>query len=239
VSGGRADRIQAGTQTSNGGIRGADRIPDGATPLRSGPALPDQIPMKLWEGTLADAEALLISPTIWEYDGEKSIYATWVEKQRELDSSLINAQKVQEKLRTLDFAPIVLGDVENFQGEVQAGWKILRGLLAIPTPIEDLVKTPHDRPIGIFQAQGSSMASLPHVVVVLTRQIIEKALSGSAALTFIPKLQSGEEVTGVILAPMKPGVLAIVLQDNVPTLNLPLIDFRRACYVMTIQVERK
>lgn len=60
----------------NGGFASGDRFPTTTPWIRGGEPQPDRFPMLLFQGDLADGQAAMIVPTIWEWDGEPSFLAT-------------------------------------------------------------------------------------------------------------------------------------------------------------------
>jgi hypothetical protein len=75
------NRIQVGTVTAYGGIKGTELIPQQFDPMGSTPMPPpatDRFPLLLWEGTLTDgADAVLVIPTLWDRDIDPSLYVVW------------------------------------------------------------------------------------------------------------------------------------------------------------------
>ncbi|PYE55798.1 hypothetical protein [Deinococcus yavapaiensis] len=60
----------------NGGFTSGDRFPTATPWIRGGPPQPDRFPMLLFQGDLADGQAAMIVPTLWEWDGEPSFLTT-------------------------------------------------------------------------------------------------------------------------------------------------------------------
>jgi hypothetical protein len=74
----RDGRVQAGTATSSGGIRTGNSVPMGRRPdAVTGVPSATAFPFIAWEGWLGGDEAVLINPTVWEYDGNSSLYNHW------------------------------------------------------------------------------------------------------------------------------------------------------------------
>ncbi len=223
----QSDRIQAGTQTALGGIRAMDSIPNNATAdRRVAPQDNSYFPYKLWGGTLTDgADALIISPSIWESDGKPSLFYQWNEKQNSVSSSMFLDTKVQDQITSKKFAPVTLGATVGTPGDVSSGshtaGDIVMALVGIP-PLNMLTSS-GDRPIGLVQSDLDRNA-LPNTAIVLTREIIETALSSSH-----PPVASAP----VIILTPKPGIMVITFSDSGPKLG-----DTGASYVMALQVER-
>lgn len=94
-------------------------------------------------------------------------------------------------------------------------------MVGIP-PI-NLLTSGADRPIGLVQS-GPDQNALSHTAIVLTREIIETALSGSH-----PPIGSAPVP---ILTP-KSGIMVITFADSGPRMG-----DTGASYVMALQVER-
>lgn len=76
---GHNGRIRAGSASSKGGIRTGDDVP-GPEPWRlRGAPRGDRLPLAVWEGELVEGEnSVVLIPVLWEYDGVKSAYQSWV-----------------------------------------------------------------------------------------------------------------------------------------------------------------
>jgi hypothetical protein len=62
-------RVQAGSATSHGGLKGDDRFPTDTPYIRSTGLSPDRLPMLLWEGKLIEGKTVAaITPSLWEWD---------------------------------------------------------------------------------------------------------------------------------------------------------------------------
>jgi hypothetical protein len=245
-----ASRIQAGSMSATGGLRDADMIPDGpVSALRSIPPQEASFPWMLWEGTLTDgADALVITPSLWEQDGSNGLHTQWAQQQQMLSSSIFTKASVQDQIAQKAFGVLVSGSSGvngssglNFLGRTAVD--IL--LLSFGVPIVNLLQTSADRPIGIvMNASAPDQTLLLTHTVVLTREIIEAALA-KPALGIIPspaRTNPELDATGLksmlavgVLAP-KPGIMVIQFQDGI------LPDFlgpvRPAVYQMFLQVER-
>ncbi|HEX2100750.1 MAG TPA: hypothetical protein VHF69_08810, partial [Candidatus Synoicihabitans sp.] len=234
---GRSDRALGGTMTRTGGVGPGNVLPPGGTPARTQPAQASVLPMRVWQGTLTDgADALVISPTIWEDDDTPTFFAQWVQGQQQLSSWIFTLEKVQTRITTRAFAPLVLESTERISyGADQKVANVTGGIIAagfgIPWNFDQFFVQKMDRPIGVAQNDFNSLA-VPNTVVVLTREVIEMALSASPPPVDTP-------APGVIFHRTKPGVMVITFQDTATEAfrNVaPHTDYGH--YVMTLQVER-
>lgn len=76
---GFSGRVQAGTASGSGGLQGGDHVPGNLDPA-SQTASPNaqNFPLLLFEGPLTDgSEAVVIRPTLWEFDGDGQHYQKW------------------------------------------------------------------------------------------------------------------------------------------------------------------
>lgn len=255
-----AQRIQAGTSSGTGGIRDGDIIPPRPlSTVRNTPAQDTTFPWKLWEGVLGDgADVLLISPSLWEQDGSDALYPLWEQQQQALNASLFSYQSIQDQITEKKFGTVV-SSASGIGGGGMLGTQLRQGadlaLLSVGLPLVNLLAVSNDRPIGLL-ANGIDQAMLPNQVVVLTREIVEAALSSpalgaipspvpdGAALPFrgvgvlrsmLAPQSSGLERIGMI-APL-PGILVVAFEDrNMPSVHI--VNERPAMYQMFIQVER-
>lgn len=225
VNGRGNERVQAGRLSSMGGIGNGDPIPGDAPTARTLPAQETVFPWKLWAGTLTEgADALVISPSIWEYDGRPALFDAWVANQSSLTSTLFFSQRLQDQIDLKAFGPLALGASEAShpywltQARVNAP-AFIAVAFGLP-PILNLEG--EDRPIGLVGGPA-----LPNTTVVLTREIIEAALAGPPLGAMIP-------TQGVVIHMPKPGMIVINFED---TWRRSITD-RVAFYSMVLQVER-
>jgi hypothetical protein len=74
------DRIQAGSSSPFGGLGPGNAVPATAgTPLAVPiAAMPDRLPLLVWEGVLWDGDrGLAVVPTLWEWDGDDKNFQDW------------------------------------------------------------------------------------------------------------------------------------------------------------------
>ena len=152
---GQPGRVQAGSASSRGGLRTNDKFPAPA-PWRSwtAPEPPPEDenypPMMVWEGNLTDGEVLLVTPSIWEWDGGKDAAADWLNWGHETVAKV--APKVEEIIDTpatkLVFTILELGlDV------------------AVSMAKPNLLGQASDRPIGMV-ADGDHFVFKPQVIAL-------------------------------------------------------------------------
>lgn len=197
-------RLQAGTQTSAGGIRAGDRIPTNLSVARVNPAQDTSFPWRVWEGRLTDGiDVLLVSPSVWEFDGGNGRFDNWVQSQTLL-KTIFTEPAVQSRI-----ASGVLGPVEV-------------GVLPNPS-----VNALTDSPIGRRRVESGGSV-IPNVTIVLTREIVEKALSSAWATIQLPV------APGVMLDIPKPGIIVLNFTDPPGDLTNPT----PASYTMFLQVEK-
>lgn len=195
ISGGPG-RLQAGNVTSTGGIQAGNWIPASFSIARASAAQESAFPWRVWEGPLTDGgDVVLVSPSLWEHDGDPANYNRYVDNQRVMDQTILTDPNVQARITGQALAPVEAG------------------IVAYP-----LVGS--DRPIG-----GWNM-TLPNTTIVLTREIIEKALS-----SWWPPTQW--VATGTTVAVPKPGIMIVTFTDRPGDFNPT-----PATYSMVIQVER-
>jgi hypothetical protein len=204
-------RLQAGTQTPTGGVRAGDWIPSNHTVARTFPAQESAFPFRVWQGQLTDAaDALLISPLVWEHDGGSNIFQQWAQSQSVLNNTIFMNTAVQARASSKTFGTLEVGAIDPQTSDFFS--MILNGR--------------QDGPIGVRQA-GSGY-TIPNITVVLTREIIEQALSSQWATSY------PSAVPGQMLSIPKPGILVV----NFANLVAPNQSSNRASYTLILQVEK-
>ncbi len=204
-------RLKGGTQTPTGGLQAGDKVPDNFAAARAFPAGDSAFPLKAWQGRLTDgADVLLVAPSIWEYDGANPVFAQWLQSQAVLNGTILQDSQVQGRIAGQAFAPVEAGSTSPTTGPF--------------TIIEAMLAGGSDSPIGTV-ATGQGGFTMPNTTLVLTREIIEKALGST--FTNVQLSNAG----GVVQIP-KPGIL--------------VLNFARtgsgggpsALYSMVVQVEK-
>ncbi len=210
ITGFAAGRLQGGSQTPTGGVRAGDSVPTGFSVPRAYPPTAAAFPLRLWQGTLSDGgDIVLVTPTIWEHDGDTSVFQQWAQSQSVLDNTILQDAAVQSRLTTQLLSPVAVGTTSNVVG--------LLGTL------ETLLTGTKDRPIGLVAAADRTVR-LPNTTLVLTREILERALSS-------PSPAQATTSPGVVITSSKPGVLVLNYADSAAAGG-------QALYSLVLQVER-
>jgi hypothetical protein len=236
-------REQAGSLSPTGGIGDLDSIPPNASADRCCPPQDSRFPLKLWQGSLTDgADVLIISPSVWESDGDPSWLYVWGQAQNQLGESLLSRQEVQDQINRKLFGPITVGATAANSGNLtQAGAGVIVGALGVPLvglPVQALTGGFKDRPIGLVP-NGVDATVLPNTTIILTREIIEAALSSSHQAVVSP-------AQGVNVVTPKPGIMVFNFMDTFRPndwsslgLGLGINDVSPGLFTMVLQVERQ
>jgi hypothetical protein len=178
-----ASRLQGGTQTPTGGVRAGDVLPSSFSVARMYPAQESAFPFKVWEGQLTDAaDALLISPLIWEHDGGTNYFSQWVQYQSVLNNTIFMEPTVQSRVGSRTFGMVQVGGLDP--SDPTGAWYIAGR---------------HDTPVG----RSGGGYGIPNTTLVLTREIIEQTLAAQWAKA-MPSV-----VPGQLLTIPKPGILVV------------------------------
>jgi len=231
-------REPAGTMSVLGGIQSGDKIPKDMSATRLAAPQASIFPWRLWEGTLTDGvDALVISPSIWEWDDGKRVLAQWIESQNSLTGSMLARRRLLDQINGARFGTLYLDPIQSASGSVNAvdfvGGIVAVGLLGIPvfSTGTGIFDGTFDRPFGLIPNGIGSMA-VDNPAVVLTREIIEASLNNANFAKTIPVPN-----TTVILIVPKPGVMLIGFTDGDIASNGTLFE-QRGAYYMVLQVER-
>lgn len=247
-------RVQAGTSSATGGIQDGDAIPAGAmVAARSAPPQAAAFPWRMWEGALTDGDdVLVITPSLWEQDGGTAFHTQWEQRQASLTATLFTSKHVQDQITQESFGSILLRMMQSSQdmmrsinsymnGITQPGVDLSKGsdnvlFTNFQMTVGNLLAANGDRPIGLIP-NGTSGTMLADHTVVLTREIIEKALARPASGPIPSPVPGGPGMSGVGSIATKPGIIVLDLQDGVIPgfLGFPQ---RPAKYQLFIQVER-
>jgi hypothetical protein len=132
------ERKQAGFASGRGGIRSGDRFPF-PTPFKPAGALSmTELPMVLWEGELVQGQsAVLITPTVWEWDDDPELFAYWAVGRGEFVERLLEPDILSGILDNRFWLPMELG---------------APGLLVHTNMFADA----RDRPIGLDVGRATS-----------------------------------------------------------------------------------
>jgi hypothetical protein len=74
---GFSNRVQAGTATLRGGLKSGDEYPYHNPWLRQTGLQYTHPPMRVWQGLLMPDRAVVITPTLFEWDGGNDMFNTW------------------------------------------------------------------------------------------------------------------------------------------------------------------
>jgi hypothetical protein len=203
INGFQAVRKQAGSLSALGGITSGDYIPDQYTAqsqVNPAAAQGSYFPLTLWQGTLTDGvDALILSPSVWESDGQPALAYTWVQNQTSLTNTMLFTQKAQSQIDKATLSVVALGNSEGTNPQLaltvatNAVGAIVDATLGLP-PLQLLFGQSQDRPIGIApniapganpntnsNSTNTQTSALPNTAVVLTREIIERNARSSSA----------------------------------------------------------
>ena len=158
-------RVKAGSASDRGGIKTGDSFPDNTPWVRRGAINRDRPPMMIWEGDLvADQNAAVIIPTIWEWDGGEDMFTGW---RRTIAA---NGAAIAGAVVTVAYGPA-------------AGAGVATALqLALPAAsnfLGDVVGNASDRPIGAVKSGSGSWTFTPQVIT-LTYEIAENTIANDS-----------------------------------------------------------
>ena len=176
-------RIQAGSASARGGIVKGDVVPANAASPSANPS-PTQLPLLVWDGVLTfRQEALIVIPTVWEYDGKSEMYGYWLQNW---------VDKATTGMRLSNY--------------------LIRDQLANPTLVQGFIyKTVddhfgsslgdngpgHDRPVGLQPGNGGQM-QLNDVGLALSQERLESIFekAGTTRLVMQWGFQDSRDVSG-------------------------------------------
>ena len=171
------DRVPQGSAGDEGGLMTGDVVPFGWDERSILPSPnPGWFPLVLWEGTLTnDEDALVLRPTIWEWDGNHSPFMHWLEVVTNDAAVVWSYGPLQQTL-----ADAAIRDVDG--GQIVWDWGSLYGNLdaAFAGGSWDDKMTPgRDRTIGV-KPISYGVAWIDRLLP-LTREKIENELSKSGS----------------------------------------------------------
>ena len=166
VGGSFPGRRRGGSVQPHGGIRSGDRVPDGLDP-RKPSLLPGEntLPLLLWDGSLTEGgEVVLVTPTLWEWDGGNEALTAWREARRQETSRILSDDRIQRAIGAPGFAPAVL-EPPRVTGTASGLARYTDG--------------GRDRPIGLHRVadRQEPPLDLPNQVIAITREKIELELA--------------------------------------------------------------
>ena len=104
------DRVRMGMNSSKGGIITGDRYPLPSPKQRIGAIARDSLPMLLWEGQLVQGQrAVVITPTVWEWDDNPELYAYWTVSRGSVMQQLLQPHVLLSVLDNHAYHPFDLG----------------------------------------------------------------------------------------------------------------------------------
>ena len=234
-------RLKGGTASMSGGFGPGDVFPAVADPsMRYQTEPTDQsFPFLVWQGTLTDAkDAVIILPTLWEWDGNDDGYNKWFESELAHASNIWSDVGVQSALTHGDLGLITPpGQVETSYGKTFTATAVFEFLFIGAGPFSMLGTGDYDRPIGATMGAGGS-PSLPRRAIVITRENVEVALQKRAATVPGSTLPSG------VVINLPPNATAILPNGGLPfgTIAVPLFDgpgdLLQGRYILYLTVER-
>ncbi|MEO6210460.1 MAG: hypothetical protein ABIQ10_10085, partial [Gemmatimonadaceae bacterium] len=173
-------RVKGGSWSATGGFKAGDTYPASGEPfVQHGVPSRDSFPFLIWDGPLTnDQDAVIILPTIWEYDGSSGAYDQWFSRELADQHSIWTDVGVQELIGGHQLGVVLpsgeLGAPGGVSATAPAGFQTM--LLQIGAMFG---VTSFDRPVGMKNVGGFAM--LPRRAVVITREIIEASLQRLAA----------------------------------------------------------
>ena len=132
------ERKQVGFLSGRGGIKSGDTYPYPAPFKRTGDPKTDELPMLLWQGELVQGRsAVVIVPTVWEWDDNPELFAYWVVGRGALIERLLEPDALLTIINNRSWLPADLGSP---------------GLRIVTNGIGDA----RDRPIGLDAGQPAT-----------------------------------------------------------------------------------
>jgi hypothetical protein len=168
----RNGRIRAGHASSQGGLQTGDSYPTETPWRRQGEPLPDALPLAIWQGELTEgSNAVLITPTLWEYDAPdlRDAFQSWMHWNQDATSALLASPELMTLLGTLvgPEAPATLAALAPVQ-KVEVGFFDALGKMG-------------DRPIGMTVTTdaktGKSFFTFAPTTIVLNYDTAERLLA--------------------------------------------------------------
>jgi hypothetical protein len=170
------DRVPQGHASDVGGLMSGDVVPFGWDEQSILPSPePGWFPLVLWEGSLANEEdALVLRPTIWEWDGDHTGFNTWLRAVAADPAGIWKYGPLQQTMAAAAISEVQGGSILFIATDVA-------GHTLIPNANEYWVDAGRDRPVGISDPRGISAQWIDRLLL-LTREKIEYELSKSGAI---------------------------------------------------------
>ncbi len=166
---GFANRVKMGSASPLGGVRTGDKYPIPAPWQRKGGLAGDSLPMVLWEGDmLPGRSAVVITPTLWEWDDNPEIFAYWV----------VSRGAVLERLTSAEVLPSIVANKTWFPLDLGSPGFVVR---------TNMSGDARDRPIGLDVGDGATSVGFatpkpvgPYEVIArAAHPIVEHILEGT------------------------------------------------------------
>jgi hypothetical protein len=254
-------REKGGTFSAAGGLQAGDVFPVATSWSDQAVAPPTNytFPFLIWQGTLTNAEdAVIILPTLWEYDGNSQYYDQWFVTELANAPAIWSNLAVQEALGGARLGLVIpSGTSAPLTGSAFSTGIAFNMPLMLPG-MPSILGGSFDRPIGISLPNGQ--ARLPRRAIVITREVIEtslhKAVSGAG--TAVDSMMTSLEKAAAAYAAMQQSIVdlsapggASASQSSSTTIGdagtggvlaIPLFDESSPAlqgqYVLYIQVDR-
>ncbi len=183
------NRVQAGSASDKGGLKTGNQ--HGETKFGGGAVHNDDLPLRIWEGTLTAAgTALLVVPTIWEIDDNPDphlIQPAWSPTLTGLvDQVRATIDSVRERL-ALPKLPDALLDPPAAAARLGASEPFATvgsEVVGISRQKTGFVGHSGDRPIGMRDVGGDRHACVPFVLLLTFETAFLIAQTGAADLPF-------------------------------------------------------
>lgn len=165
-------RIRAGKASPQGGLGTGNSYPSETPWLRQGEPLPDALPLAVWQGELTEgSNAVLITPTIWEYDAPdlRAAFQSWMHWNQDATSSLLAS-------------PDLVGLLAQLVGpEAPATLAAMAPVQKVEVELLDAIGKMGDRPIGMTVTTdpktGKQSYSFAPTTIVLNYDTAERLLA--------------------------------------------------------------
>jgi hypothetical protein len=171
------DRVPQGRASDVGGLMTGDVVPFGWDEQAILPSPnPGWFPLVVWEGSLSnDEDALVLRPTIWEWDGDHGALSLWQRTVSGDPAATWSYGPLQQTVGGTSISMVRDGQVLQVQTYLD------RSNLGTYSP--EFVVAGMDRPIGVDERSSSSDIDLfKDRLLLLTREKIEYELTKSGAV---------------------------------------------------------
>jgi hypothetical protein len=255
-------RIKSGTASPTGGIQSGDIVPANLDlAAATGTFQSGTFPLLIWEGELADSDAVVVHPTLWEDDVNPVVQATWAKAIFDLAAigyaqtdppttcgacgdGFLGRVAPSSIATVIDYLskPHVLHEKSEYVANASFGELAPAGnrffecnvwiVYGIRRPCET-----HgvDRPIGLLADYGFPEAKAAERIVLLTRSTLDVALGSQKATSSV------SAPAGYTSPQWAPGTFVFRLRDVAPN-SKPGTDVNEleshAIFELYLRVER-